>query len=170
MHTGEKNKVYRLTLGGRRFRITVGYSDVFPSGDDEMVWIDCRDIASTFESQAIITLAEARADIFRRPVYDACKSAYLAATGNDGSGELYGDFFTNGPKVVYPRKYVASGRYDYTAVDMYRGGDANDASIYGDSPVFAGSRKQAEKIAAALNAAFAAGTVYGAGPNYRPER
>jgi hypothetical protein len=167
MHTGEKNKVYRLTLAGHLFRITVNYSDAFPAGDDWFVTVDCRDISGRTESQAICEREEMRRGIFTREVYDACKSAYINATANDGGADLYGDFFTNGPKVTYPRDYRASGRYGYTAVDIYRG-ECDDTCIYGTP--FTGSGKQARSIAAALNEAFAAGATYGSGPNYRRER
>lgn len=52
------------------------------------------------------------------------------------------------------RKYVASGRNGYHAVDQYR--PSESSGTYGNALIFR-TRKDADKVAAALNEAYEAG-------------
>lgn len=73
---------------GRLFRITPLES--FPASGDDWVPVDCRDVRSTFESQAIIEASAAKTpeSVIADPqVRDAIRSAYLNATSHE-SGQF----------------------------------------------------------------------------------
>jgi ABC-type molybdenum transport system ATPase subunit/photorepair protein PhrA len=75
---------FHARVNGRLFRITPLES--FPASGDDWVPVDCRDVRSTFESQAIIGLCSAQTPesvIAEDQVRDAIRSAYLNATSRE---------------------------------------------------------------------------------------
>ena len=72
---------FHVRVNGRLFRITPLES--FPASGDDWVPVDCRDVRSTFESQAIIEMGEAATPesvVGDSQVRDAIRSAYYNAT------------------------------------------------------------------------------------------
>ena len=80
----------RVGVAGRLFCITP--LDTFPASGDDWIPVDCRDVRSTMESQAIVeaSVAADRGALLADPqVRDAIRSAYLNATSHE-SGQYPG--------------------------------------------------------------------------------
>jgi hypothetical protein len=72
---------FHVRAGGRLFRITP--LETFPVGDDWFSPVDCRDVRTTLEAQAIVEadVAAARETLIASDgIRDALRSAYLNAT------------------------------------------------------------------------------------------
>lgn len=74
---------YWIHVNGRTFRLTVG--PAFSERDTEYVTVDCRDIATRMESQAILTAEEGvslQSMLTVRQLFDCVVSVYGNATGD----------------------------------------------------------------------------------------
>jgi glutathione S-transferase len=77
-------QAFHARVNGRLFRITPLES--FPVGEDDFVPVDCRDVRSAFESQAIVEAVTAKTPgtlIADGQVRDAIRSAYYSATSHE---------------------------------------------------------------------------------------
>lgn len=77
-------KAFLVRANGRLFRITP--LEDFPASGEDWTPVDCRDVRSTFESQAIIAASVARAPesiVAEDQIRDAIRSAYLNATSHE---------------------------------------------------------------------------------------
>jgi hypothetical protein len=90
---------FHVRVSGRLFCITPLES--FPVDEDDFVPVDCRDVRSTFESQAIIEASAAKTPesiIADAQVRDAIRSSYYSATSHEsgrypvGGADLPEDF------------------------------------------------------------------------------
>lgn len=155
-------KPFGIRVNGQRTMRVIVKRD-FQQDDDWYYTVDVRDNRSTFSSQAIIDESRARdritvigTDIVR----DAVASAYLAATKT----ALPARFSIELTRTNFRTRYGVFGRNGYWPIDSYRPDDPDShGATHGTLILPRLGKSDAERVASALNEAFAAGEKFARG-------
>jgi hypothetical protein len=154
-------KIVHAKVAGRLFRIT-RQAESFMSTDIMYSPVDCRDVRTGIEAQAIVP-TNTYPLLEDNDVLDAIASAYLNATGKQLTVSQRKGILPEATNPLYYAEWRVQGRYGYHAVEQFQPDNPKYGAYcpVGEALTF-NSRKQAEKVAAALSEAFRQGAKFGA--------